>query len=266
MKELLVLIPARSGSKGLSGKNFRILGGKSLVDRSLLHAQYFSDIADIVVSTDDKLYIRDKVSKLELKGSLSPKEGDLIPFDKGILHIRPKDYSQDNSLIMDLIHHLCCDSNLQKGRRGSGYKAVLLLQPTSPFRGKVELNEILYFLSNNLNSTSSLVSLRDTSDIHPARMYSEIGQGLFEGIKSYYEYRHFRRQDCPKLFIRDGGFYVIGSDLVKQKLQTNSQVIGMKRKSPYSINIDSESDFILAEYYLNEAKDDPNFNSIGGLQ
>jgi len=224
----------------------------------MFHAQHFSGIADIVVSTDDELYIAENISEIESKSSLNPKEGDCIPHDKGILHIRPKKYAQDNSLIMDLIHHLCFESNLQKGKKRKRYKAVLLLQPTSPFRSAAELSEMLSFLTNSVNSSTSLVSLKDTRDIHPARGYSEIGDGLFEGIKSYHEYRHSRRQDCPNLFIRDGGYYVIGLDLVKKKLQTNPQVVGIIRKNPYSINIDSESDFVLANHYLNEATDDPN--------
>lgn len=253
--DLLVLIPARAGSKGVKSKNFRKIGDKSLVERSMIHASYFADIADVVVSTDYSPLINSLMSIETISVGKSYGEPEFYENSWGFLHKRSKKLSSDESLIMDLIHYLVFESELSKSRN---YRAVLLLQPTTPFRSVEELNFVKEVLLNDKDTSQSFVSLRDVTDTHPARMYSMQGGDTFRGIGCYADFRHHRRQDCPKVFIRDGGYYIIGKDLIRTRTQARQDVRGMVREFPYSINIDSESDFALAALSIDKYTNDPN--------
>jgi CMP-N-acetylneuraminic acid synthetase len=132
------------------------------------------------------------------------------------------------------------------------------LQPTTPFRSVAEIRQVKAKLLENSIESQSFFSVKDASDSHPARMYESSGPGRFQGIHCYEEYREYRRQDCPKIFIRDGGYYIIGRDLIKERKQTASLANGIVRDFPYSINIDSESDLLLSQLLLDKITDDPN--------
>jgi CMP-N-acetylneuraminic acid synthetase len=255
MNDLLVLVPARLGSKGVPGKNFRKLGNRSLIERSIIHANKFSDVADIVVSTDNLDFIANRALDSKSNTSNFDVDSEFIETSWGYLHKRPYRLATDKSLIMDLAHYLVFESELATYRR---YKAILLLQPTSPFRSYTEIAHVTSIMCQKSIESESFVSLRDVTDTHPARMYEPDGPNQFKGIFCFDEYREARRQDCPKLFIRDGGYYVIGRDLIRNRMQTRPKINGMVRAFPYSINIDSESDFLLSELFLDKKIDDPN--------
>jgi len=254
-RDFLIVIPARLGSKGVPGKNFKKIGGKTLVQRSIQHALLLGDIADILVSTDSLSFISEKISETRTisKNSISP--DSFIEADGVIYHFRDSQLSQDESLIMDLINHICVNSKLAKLRN---YRSIVLLQPTTPFRTIDEIGKIRYFLTSQATENSSLVSFKSAINSHPARMYAETDLGLFRGIESYRDFREARRQDCPPLFLRDGGYYVIGTDLIREKRQSSEVVTGMKREFPLSINIDTEEDFMIAEMCIDKVIGDPN--------
>ena len=85
---ILYLIPARGGSKGLPGKNIKLLGGKSLINHSIDFARNFTDDTNICVSTDNEDIIK-CVNENNLK----------------ILFKRPKNLSTDTASTNDVIIH-----------------------------------------------------------------------------------------------------------------------------------------------------------------
>ena len=250
MKKFLIVIPARSGSKGILNKNFETVGGIALVDRSILHARQMADIADICVSTDN-------IPFLESKLNFVPEEDQILRNEEGIFfHRRPKKLSQDESLIMDLLYHLVFSC---KEFSKTLHESIVLLQPTSPFRSNSELNRVRGVLENEANSLFSLVTFRDAMDVHPARMYRQVNPSNFTILETFSEFSQRRRQDCPPLFLRDGGYYILGRDLVEHKIQAVSKTKGFIRDFPYSINIDSQEDLIIAEIMAKEITEDPNW-------
>jgi len=134
----LVVIPARSGSKGLPDKNIKVLNGKPLIHYSIEVAQQIFDNEDICISTDSDKYIK-----------IAEKTGLRIPF------VRPETLSTDNATTQDVLLH-CLDFYEQKG---VFYDYILLLQPTSPFREKKHLEDIL--MENN-EDCDMIVSVKET--------------------------------------------------------------------------------------------------------
>ena len=87
-KRILVLIPARGGSKGLPNKNLRKIANRSLVEWALLTAQKCSFVDDVIVSSDSEIVIN-KVNKY----------GQYAPF------VRPDNLSKDNTPTLPVMQH-----------------------------------------------------------------------------------------------------------------------------------------------------------------
>ena len=111
--KILVLILARGGSKRLPNKNILKLGKKHLINWSIDFAKKIPFVCDILVSTDSK-----KI------GSIARKKGVLVPW------LRPKRLSLDKTKSHEAALHAInwYENNIQK------VDALMLLQPTSPFR------------------------------------------------------------------------------------------------------------------------------------
>lgn len=242
-----MVIPARQGSKGIPNKNFRRLDGIELIDYSLNHSLELSDIADILVSSDHhgylislhKRFLAEVDTTITSSGRLS------LAGSSVITHLRSEELSRDDTPIVSVLRNVLEDvsnSQLEKA-----YKGVVLLQPTSPFRSDSDLVKLREYLETKADDASSLVSFKEISDSHPARMYSLMENGKFAKSGFFPEYESIRRQDLPPIYLRDGCYYYIGTQLINRGLQVGPNLDGFVRAYPWTINLDSESDWVLAE-------------------
>ncbi|MFP5223890.1 MAG: cytidylyltransferase domain-containing protein [Acidobacteriota bacterium] len=112
--EVLAIIPARGGSKGIKGKNIRELHGKPLIAHTIQAALSSRLVGRVVVSTES-----------EAIAAVARKYGAEVPF------LRPAEFAGDRSLIDESVDYTV------KRLREDGYhpNAVAVLYPTHPFRG-----------------------------------------------------------------------------------------------------------------------------------
>lgn len=254
MSQNFIVVPARGGSKGILNKNLTKVLGKSLTIRSLIHARCLVPDKNIILSTDSEEIVREVVDffgiesyKLTLSSITN-----LGPFK---IHFRNSLLSLDSTIISEvllairtLLAHLDKPINV-----------ICLLQPTTPFRSVDELRKIKSIISEKGNPNFSLVSVSTVDDFHPARMYFMNTNKELEPLEGFAKFRYDRRQDLPEIFIRDGGFYIIGDTLISSELQYTDKPRSFVRKFPWTINIDSTKDLILAQNINpSEVKDDPN--------
>lgn len=117
--KILGLIPARSGSKGIPGKNTKVLGDKPLIAHTIETALRASCLDRLVVSTDDAAI-----------AEVAVRHGAQVPW------LRPSELATDQASVIDVTLHA-----LDRLASGDGYcpDAVMLLQPTSPFRSVATL-------------------------------------------------------------------------------------------------------------------------------
>jgi len=141
--KILVIIPARGGSKGIFKKNIQQLGGRPLVEWSVLAAKYSKYVDCIHVSTDDF-----EISQISI-GS-----GATNPF------LRPIEISQDNSKTNEAI--LFSIESFEK--LGYVFDLVIELQPTYPFRlnGLIDKCIEAYFEKDKINSLITIVKIETT--------------------------------------------------------------------------------------------------------
>jgi CMP-N,N'-diacetyllegionaminic acid synthase len=222
---ILYIIPARKGSKGLPGKNTKLLGKKPLIEYSIDFALNNLKIDDeLCISTNDEAVIEIAKSK-----SIS------IPF------IRPEDLSNDNASSYDVIIHAIN----QYEKLNQKFDAVLLLQPTSPFRIKDDLTRLINEYDDN---TEMVVSVKLAKENPYFTLFEENSEGfLNKSKKGNFE----RRQDCPEVYGFNGSMYLINIESIKKsKISELKYIKKIIMPEKRSVDIDTLADWTLAEFYL----------------
>ena len=126
MTDILALIPARGGSKGIPRKNIRSFAGYPLIAWSIAAAKQSQFVTRVILSTDD-----------EEIAAISRHSGAETPF------LRPAEFAQDTSTDLPLFEHA-----LQWLEENEGYQPeiVIQLRPTSPIRPKTMLDDAIRIL------------------------------------------------------------------------------------------------------------------------
>lgn len=226
--KILVIIPARGGSKGLKGKNIKKLSGKPLITYSIDVARSIFSDDDICVSTDDE-----EIIKVVEDYSLH------VPFK------RPDYLAQDKSGT----HEVILNALEFYEKKGKEYEYILLMQPTSPFRCKKNIEEIIDAMKNN-NDAEMVVSVKESKENPYFNLFEENDKGILKKSK---EGSFHRRQDCPKVYAYNGSLYLMRVNAIKKKkIDELENIIKYIMEDEYSIDIDTKFDWDLAEYFYDK--------------
>ena len=224
------LIPARGGSKGVLRKNIRLLNNKPLIKYTIDAAKNSKLINRIIVSTEDNEIAQ-----------VSKKLGAEVPFS------RPNKLSKDNVLDLPVIMH-ALDYFINQER----FKPDILvyLRPTMPTRTSLEIDITVNMLIKN-NEIDSIRTTRQSP--YPPYWIKKIdNKGEINPYASHvipFEYK--RRQDLPETVICDG--YVdaakVTSILKENKFPPGVQHSFYRKNIPY-FDIDTIEDWNFCEYYM----------------
>lgn len=227
--KLLFVIPARGGSKGLPGKNIKPLLGKPLLLYSLQYARLFSGDADICITTDD-----------EAIGKVAEAAGYPLPF------YRPAHLSSDTAGTFDVLTHAL---DVYESAQGA-YDAIVLLQPTSPFRKQSFLTEALALYQQSAEP-DMVVSVKESKASPYFNLFEENTGGLLQLSKPLAGI--VRRQDAPPVFQYNGSIYIINTRSLRlyASLALFPRIVKYVMPEEYSIDIDNAIDWQVAEYLLN---------------
>lgn len=228
INDVLIVIPARGGSKGIPGKNIKPLVGKPLIEYSIDVARQLVPDEHICVTTDSDEIIR-----------VVEEYGLHVPFK------RPAELATDH-----------CGSNevLQHALRfyiehGFTPRVVLLLQPTSPFRKKEFLEEALSLYDETIDM---VVSVKEAASNPYYNCFEEDQNGYLQVSKTT-EKSIERRQDAPKAWEYNGSIYVINSKALLEKgMSAFSNIRKYVMDDIYSIDLDTMFDWKIAELMLQE--------------
>ena len=212
MRETLIFIPARSGSKRIKNKNIRKINGKPLIYWTIKYAKKYANNEDILVSSDSNII--QKISSDEK-----------IKFFK-----RPKNISGDNANVYFAVVHALKKIEIKKK-----YKYIALLQPTSPIRPKNIISNGINILKRN-KQFQNLIHLERTSykigflskinEWQPLYNYTVRGQDITN---------QFRPSGCLFLYLR--------KDFENYKKFINRKNYGFIQKEKIeTVNIDNEED------------------------
>lgn len=231
---VIAIIPARGGSKGIPRKNLIEINNKPLVAYSIEHALNSKFINRVVVSTDD----------IEI-ANISKKYGAEIPV------LRPRELALDHVLDLPVFTHM-----LTYLKEYENYSAdiVVHLRPTSPYRKLQWIDEAIKLLISN-NDADSVRSVHEVKE-HPYRVF-ELNSKYLSPIMSH---RHkepylLRRQELPKMY-----FYNCVIDITKPSTIFSKNSMTGDKILPYILNqdevidIDTKLDLEFAKFILRDKK------------
>jgi CMP-N,N'-diacetyllegionaminic acid synthase len=226
---VLGLVVARGGSKGVPRKNLKKLCGQPLIRYTIETAKQSSLLSSIVISTDDN----------EI-AEVAAQYGCEVPF------MRPANLASDKATIIPVIKH-ALDELEAVGRH---FDAVFLLQPTNPLRTVTDINNTINMLQNS--DADSILSVVKVEDHHPARMKLIGSDGFLKEPPYAAKIFDAPRQSFEDVYLRNGAVYLFRTSLIKE----HNKIMG-ETCLPYIIprergfNIDDEVDFVLIESLLN---------------
>lgn len=222
-----VLICARGGSKGLPGKNIKILAGKPLIAHSIEAAKKISSVNRIIVSTDS-----------ETIADVAREYGAEVPF------VRPTNLSGDNVSEWAVWQHALG----WMGQYDVCPASFLVLPPTAPLRQPIDIENAL-----NLFKASEADGVLCATDAHRHPCFNMVASdasgrcrvAIDNGKKTY------RRQDVEKLFDVTTVCYVLRSAYVLDNNHLFDGKIFMQHvPRERSIDIDTQFDFDIAEFLI----------------
>ena len=225
--KILVVIPARGGSKGIPHKNIKPLAGTPLIYYSIDVARQIVSDDDICVTTDDAEII-DCVENYGLK----------VPF------VRPSELATDTASTYDVLLHAL---NFYE-QQGKHYDAMLLLQNTSPFRTSDQVKEAIKLYSEDIDM---VVSVKECSANPYYCVFEEDSEGFLNISKGKGDIT--RRQDAPKVYEYNGAIYVINPEsLKKMPLGKFTRKVKYVMDDLHSVDLDTMTDWKYAEFIIKE--------------
>ncbi len=222
---LLGIIPARGGSKGIPGKNTRLLAGRPLLAYTVDAARRSGIFTRLILTTDSPDIAR-----------IGRDLGLEVPF------LRPPELAQDDSPMLPVMQHAVAWLEAA----GFSPDLIALLQPTAPFRRPQDLIEARRLLEQHPEA-DSVVSVEPVPEHYAPHFVMRISDGwllpfLPEGP------RITRRQDAPKAYSRSGDFYFTRT----RTLMAGNSIYGTRClpflvHHDHRVNLDSAADWAAAE-------------------
>lgn len=153
------------------------------------------------------------------------------------VHKRSEEIAKDASPVSETIHAILELVN-------EDVDLIVLLQPTSPIRTGLQIDEAIKLI-NNHPEANSLISVIPMDDVHPARMYWKQADNLNPILDKWEEKR---RQDIPSAWYRNGSIYIVRKEAFDvHKTVMIKPSIGFEMPFDEWLNIDSPRDVLIAK-------------------
>jgi CMP-N,N'-diacetyllegionaminic acid synthase len=224
LPRVLCVIPAKGNSRRLPKKNIKILAGKPLVVWTIEAAQKAKLLTDYLVSSDDPEIIE-----------VAQKYGAPVPF------VRPAELATDKVRNPEVVAHAL---EVMETRKEITYDIIVLLQPTSPVRNPADIDQAVDMLW--ASDLDSVVSVKG-----PFKKPFPILKAIRNSILEDY---------CPvedptntePVYMYNAALYAVKRDyFIRHKKLMSPRQVPLIMDTMYSVDVDTEADFLVAETYLN---------------
>jgi len=225
--EVLAIIPARGGSKGIPRKNIKILKDKPLIAYTAKAALNSKYIKRVVLSTEDQ----------EI-ATIGRDLGLEIPFCRDIS--LAKDSTPSLHVFQDVLIQL-------KSRESYNPDFVIILQPTSPFRTEKHIDEAIELFT--VSKADSLVSVvKVPHNMNPYSVMTRHHDGSLKNFLPFNELNN-QRQKKPHFYARNGAaiYITTPSCILDQNTLYGKKIICYEMDKIASLDIDDNEDWFIAE-------------------
>lgn len=228
---IVALICARGGSKGLKNKNLLKINNKSLIERAINQAKSIKEISRVFVSTDSK-----KIAN------------EAIKFDAEVPFIRPKYLARDNTSEIKVWKHAV---NFFKKRTKLNVDFLVIIPTTAPLR---KTNQIKQCIQKAKKENLDILFTATKSNRNPffniVKIHKKKVSLVCKSKKMVY-----RRQDAPKCYDLTTICYVVKVKFLlrcSNLFEGKGNIIEIPKKN--SIDIDDKIDFKIAKFFLKNEK------------
>lgn len=239
---VLGLIPARGGSKGVPRKNIKLLAGRPLLAYTAEAALAATRLTRIILSTEDE-----EIAEVGRACGLE------VPF------LRPAELAQDSSPTLPVVQHAVQMLEAQ----GSRFDAVCLLQPTNPLRRAADIDGCIELLEREQADTV-FTMLAVPAEHNPHWVYFQNGDGSLR-LSTGEATPIPRRQLLPTAYHREGSVYISRRDVIMNNNSLyGARVLGFEIEAGRSVNIDNLQDWERAESLLQSSASLSRTHSLVG--
>jgi CMP-N,N'-diacetyllegionaminic acid synthase len=227
------IIPARGGSKGVPKKNIRTVGGYPMIAYSIIAGQLVENIDRCIISTDSQ----------EIADIAKTFSAD-VPF------LRPKEYASDTSKDIEFFQHA-----IEWFQENEGYipEYWVQLRPTTPLREPETIQKAINTITNHPEATS-LVSIHEFHE-NPGKMFG-LQDGYLHGLcplDPRPEYFTLPRQEFAPAYFGNGSVDIVkSSTIANYKSCYGPRMLGFEATDTGEIDV--EEDFKKVEFYLQNSK------------
>jgi CMP-N,N'-diacetyllegionaminic acid synthase len=228
-KNIIAIIPARGGSKGVPGKNIKLLAGYPLIAYSIIASKLTKNIDRVFISTDSN-----EISDISIR------YGAEVPF------MRPPEISGDRSTDLEFVLHAL---NWLKVHKNSEPDYLVHIRPTTPLREP----DLIAKAIEKIIADPSASGLRSVHEIpeSPYKMFG-VKNGYLTGLypdDPRPEYYNLPRQNFPPVYKPNG--YV---DIIKgYTVRNGASLHGSKMLAfitPTAVEVDSPEEFQYLEFEI----------------
>ncbi len=222
----LGIIPARGGSKGVPGKNIRLLAGKPLIAWTIEAAKASQALDRLLVSTDDP--------------AIAAVARDL----GAAVRMRPAALAADDTPTRPVLEHVAKELEAE----GDVFDAVVTLQPTSPLRLPIHIREACALFAADPGADSLVSCIAVPHIFNPLSVMKRNADGYLENFLGGDTVT--RRQDKPEVFARNGAAIYVTRRQRLREYVFGGKLICYPMDDKYSLDIDTLEDFQAAERAL----------------
>jgi CMP-N,N'-diacetyllegionaminic acid synthase len=227
----IALIPARSGSKRVTGKNVRMLGGHPMLAYTIAAARESGVFDSVIVSTDS-----------EDTAAVARHYGAEVPF------LRPAEFAGDTSPDIEWLEYTI--ATLES--RGRAWDCFSLLRPTSPFR-TAETIRRAWALFTSQSGVDSLRAVEKCAQ-HPGKMWIVRGERMFPLLPFGPETQPWHStpyQALPPVYVQNASLEIAWTRLVRERRSIAGDVLVPFLTEGYEgFDINDAYDWMVAERLL----------------
>jgi CMP-N-acetylneuraminic acid synthetase len=224
--DVLGVIPARGGSKGIPHKNLRQVAGRPLLSYTAEAARASRRLTRVVVSTDDAAI-----------AAAARELGVEVPF------LRPAELALDETPMLPVLQHAAA----MMTANGFAPDAVVLLQPTSPLRRAEHIDRAVDLLE--ASGADSVVTVVEVPhQFNPVSVMRLDGERLVPFLDGP---PVLRRQDKPRVLARNGpAVLAVRSDVLRSGSLYGNDSRPLLMGTEESLDVDTPIDLELVEHFL----------------
>jgi CMP-N,N'-diacetyllegionaminic acid synthase len=232
---VLALVPARSGSKGLPGKNIRPLSGVPLLAWPVAAALASRYVDCVVASTDSTEY-----------AEIARQYGAEVPV------LRPTELANDKAPSSAAVLHMLDEL----ASRGEQFDYFVLLEPTSPLTASTDIDAALETLLARRDVADAILGVSELSTSHPAfTVRRDVDSGRIEPYLGGDFGNLPRRQDLEPVFALDGSLYISDVGVYRQQGGfCHARTLGHDMPRHKSLEVDDLVDFVCIQALIDHMK------------